>query len=450
MKRWLLLLLLASPAHCQVLQVAAGASTIQNAQGATATWFTPNTTSLLSVGMAHGQLVGAAQMQIENRRCRITLGDQSVSLSAEGGGIGLAARGISCRKKHVMFFTGAVGKAYSAPFFSGSQALDFGAGISYDWKFAGVQTSGVAALAAGRKTLLESASWRRSHVALIGSGGLLDSQIQFGGRGELQAGTFSAAAGRDTYIAEGQRATANSEGAALQLGRVGLHGSAFQGRSNGETFGASLRAGLLQVEANEFLAGSGHTLSVAVIQRLNQRWTIAEYITHAERSTAINFGGGYAGNVVAVSVQYQQQFFPFAAVPFQKVLSVQLSLQLPRSASAHVDLQAVPGEGLKFAGYGSKYVSTGIEVAPGQRAGKIGGVEISGFVREESGMPVNGAAVKVGGKILYTDSSGRFAARFPKAGAQPVEVMPDEFIAPGNWQVVSCSLSPSVCVVKRL
>jgi hypothetical protein len=444
MKPLLLILLLASPACGQVLQVAGGASTITDAQGLTATFYTPKTTNTFSIGASNGALVGGLQTKFNSRGCEMVLGDQQIFLTSGEGGLSAATRGVSCKRKHWAAFAGAIGRAYSAPFFSGTQAKDFGAGLSYNWNFKSLQTGGVLALTSGRKTALETLVWRHNQIRITGTGGLLESNRQFGGRAEWLTPQFAAALSRDTYISNGIRATATSEGFSSQFGPVGLHASAFQGKAHGETFGASIRAGFLQVDANEFLSPAGKTFSASTIQHLSQRWTIAQYFTRSGGNTSLNFGGGYTGNVASITASYQQMFFPFStAVPFQKVLSVQIALQLPHSTSAHMDLQAAPGQSLKWTGYGTSYLQTGVEIAGQPHVARISGFAYTGRVLDTQGNPVNGAAIRVGNETVYSDSEGRFMARFAKAGTQSLEVMIDEFLLPGKHTVVFCPPSIS-------
>lgn len=281
-----------------------------------------------------------------------------------------------------------------------------------------------------------------------GTGGWVENAGQLNGTVQYQTQPFSASVARSTYRFNGDTATTDSEAASATLGALNLHASAFQGRANGETFGATLRAGWLQVDGNEFFSRAGRTITGSFTQRLSRRFSVSEYYTRQGNQSAVNFGGAYTSNAVSISAAYQQMFFPFASVPFAKVLSLRFDFQLPHSTSAHVDLQATPGQAIRWTGYGASYVQTGVEIA-GQASApsKVHGVEISGFVRDKSGMPVEGAAVKVGDKIAYTDFNGKFTARFGKPGAQAVEVLLEEFTAPGNWEVVSCEAFN--CVVQR-
>jgi hypothetical protein len=62
---------------------------------------------------------------------------------------------------------------------------------------------------------------------------------------------------------------------------------------------------------------------------------------------------------------------------------------------------------------------------------------VQGVVKDDHGIPVEGAALHVGKEVVYTDSSGRFLVRFSKRGLFPLSVAPEEFITNGVYEAVS-------------
>ena len=62
---------------------------------------------------------------------------------------------------------------------------------------------------------------------------------------------------------------------------------------------------------------------------------------------------------------------------------------------------------------------------------------IQGVVLDDQGAPVEGAALRIGKQVAYTDSSGRFMLRFSKRGSFPFSLAPEEFLTNGVYQVVS-------------
>ena len=68
---------------------------------------------------------------------------------------------------------------------------------------------------------------------------------------------------------------------------------------------------------------------------------------------------------------------------------------------------------------------------------RMEGHVITGKVTTSDGLPVYGAAIRIGKALLYSDRDGRFFARERKPGRYKVEVIPSEFIATGNFTVIS-------------
>jgi hypothetical protein len=62
---------------------------------------------------------------------------------------------------------------------------------------------------------------------------------------------------------------------------------------------------------------------------------------------------------------------------------------------------------------------------------------IQGVVLDDLSTPVEGAALRIGKQVVYTDSSGRFMLRFSKRASFPLSLAPEEFLTNGVYQVVS-------------
>ena len=67
----------------------------------------------------------------------------------------------------------------------------------------------------------------------------------------------------------------------------------------------------------------------------------------------------------------------------------------------------------------------------------IGKYLVHGFVVDEEGVPVEGAAIRVGKELAYTNSTGRFSARFSKRGPFAIMVAHDEFITNAIYETIS-------------
>jgi len=62
---------------------------------------------------------------------------------------------------------------------------------------------------------------------------------------------------------------------------------------------------------------------------------------------------------------------------------------------------------------------------------------VQGVVVDEQGLPVEGAALRIGREIAFTDSSGHFLVRFSKHGPFALSVAPEEFLTNAVYEPVS-------------
>lgn len=60
-----------------------------------------------------------------------------------------------------------------------------------------------------------------------------------------------------------------------------------------------------------------------------------------------------------------------------------------------------------------------------------------GRVMDDEYQPVAGAALLIDNQVVFTDSQGRFFLRTSKARLCPIEVLLNQFLLPGHYEVVS-------------
>jgi hypothetical protein len=63
-------------------------------------------------------------------------------------------------------------------------------------------------------------------------------------------------------------------------------------------------------------------------------------------------------------------------------------------------------------------------------------------VHDELGQPVEGAAVAIGGEVVFTNSTGEFFVRVRSPREYDVAIRLDEFLFPGRWEIVN---APTRC-----
>jgi len=433
-KRLLLSLFLASPALCQTIEVQGGASSLYQAQGGGIVLYEPGFTTTASVGIFQGRLVGSAATQFDFRGWTIDAGDKQLFFTSGAAGIGTANRGLLVSRKgkrsEVAFFLGAVGRASTTPFFSGTQAFSFGSGFTFQHTFKrGFVFGTIAATAGNRHTALQDASWKWRALKLSETAGLLENRTFANGQGLIQFRHFAATISRTNYIFQNQSAGVTNEGFAALLGPLDLHASTFQSKgAPGETAGGSLRFGFLSVRADEFWQ-QGHTFSGSLNQHVG-RFRISQYINRSNGQTTFSAGGGFQSNWLSASVDHTVLYSLFTG-KFQNATVVTLSF---RVHDATVNLGTV---NRKWTAYGGEYIQTGLQLAGENRHAGISGHIVNGFVRDEKGVPVEGAAVEIGGRLVFSDSDGYFEARFRKTKPVAVRIRPEDFTAPGTWKLLA-------------
>ena len=459
-------LLFANVARGQVIGVQGGVSSLFNAEGGSLTLYTQDTNDTFGIGLVNNRLVAGANSEFVFHGWETKVGDGGIFLSTQQLGLSTVLRGIQTKRKYkdseLTVFTGLVGQSYSAPFFSGVTAKRFGTGFQYSRKFdfqnnrrtacrgvgcpirsGSLEFSTVGAYTNGRMTALEGATYHWRTLVLQGTSGLLEGRKYLIGQATQRFKHASLDAGRQTFIWQSRRSTVTSGNLAAWAGPLDGHASIFKSSlATGKNAGAGLRIGPITVRGDSFSSKGQHTLTGATMERFSRHWSLSQFYTRSNGQSSFNGGFTYTSNIVTASVGYQQAFIPFSNIPFQKVLSVTLSFQLPHGTSLNLATQAAPNSGKpRWTAYGGSYVEapwlpSGAQQGHSGRT-KIAGYEVRGKVVDAYG-PIEGAAIEVGGQLVYTNAEGVWTARFKKAQAVSIRVVLEEFTAPGNWRCVEC------------
>jgi hypothetical protein len=102
---------------------------------------------------------------------------------------------------------------------------------------------------------------------------------------------------------------------------------------------------------------------------------------------------------------------------------------------------ASPMGTVKYAAYGTAFAYRGGDGPPAAVAPyRFPRYRILGRVRDESGQPVAGAAVRIEREMVFSNSDGEFFLRRKKGRPCRIEVMLQEFLVPGRFEVVSAPL----------
>ena len=267
---------------------------------------------------------------------------------------------------------------------------------------------------------------------------------------------FSVGVGRQNYVQDSAdsepaiRATGNTvfAGGVWSNTRVtaGLYDSKSEGIRNLSSYLAVGRELTHWLDAEAFVLQSRpEGLPVVTTPLVNLRWRLSSRIGisqqvsfHAGKPTVL-LGASLITPIGEFVADYQvvhQPLKPFN--PFRSALNLTARLQLGRYSTS-VGTYVQPDGSVDYSASGSTFLYMGSfgGAQPQQVGGRMGRYVIRGAVRDEQGNGVEGAAVDIGGEMVFTNSSGEFFLRVGRPTRSAVKVLTGEFLLPGQWEVVS-------------
>ena len=172
---------------------------------------------------------------------------------------------------------------------------------------------------------------------------------------------------------------------------------------------------------------------------ITPRASLLQVVTRASGRTTVAFGGAFASGLTTIGVDYQVIHTPYRPrAPFAQTIALNVRLPLGNyrvSAASFV----TPDGRVNYTGSANTFFYAGDVLGGGNRPVEIKFERyiVEGTVVDESGVTVEGAAIDVGGSTVFTDSQGRFFVRRSSKRAAAVRVLVDEFLAAGQFEVVS-------------
>ena len=172
---------------------------------------------------------------------------------------------------------------------------------------------------------------------------------------------------------------------------------------------------------------------------ITPRASLLQVVTRASGRTTVAFGGAFASGLTTIGVDYQVIHTPYRPrAPFAQTIALNVRLPLGNyrvSAASFV----TPDGRVNYTGSANTFFYAGDVLGGGNRPVEIKFERyiVEGTVVDESGVAVEGAAIDVGGSTVFTDSQGRFFIRRSSKRAAAVRVRVDEFLAAGQFEVVS-------------
>jgi hypothetical protein len=260
-----------------------------------------------------------------------------------------------------------------------------------------------------------------------------------------------------------ERATVQGIGAGVGFGSLSLNGSYFKsytqaGNSNAlslgvrRTFAEHFEAGTDFLQGQYGQTAPARSVSANFREILNSRFSLTQIVTRNNGQTNVAYGGAFLSNIVSVSVDYQTVFLPFVQSgqgQIKQVVVLGLHFQLPHGMQLNTSTDITPLGQIRYTAYASTYAYRGL--GRGSNGASFTGSFFHNLVRgvvvDPRDQPIAGAALKIGGQVVVTDSDGNFLLRLKKPGQQPLEVSFDDFTAPGSYVLLQAP--PSVRAVRE-
>jgi hypothetical protein len=249
-----------------------------------------------------------------------------------------------------------------------------------------------------------------------------------------------------------QQASVNQVSSDFHIERFYFGTGLFSSNASGRTAqGTNLYVGRrigqrFEVNTNYFRskpqAGEAQTIvSGTVRENFSSRFSLLQLISRTAGQTTFAFGGDFTSNRLLMRADYQNVYLPFRPDrPFQQALALNVAFRITGPLQVTASSNVAPDGHLRYAFGASTYLYRlrgMVFNANSPDSFSIAKYLVQGTVKDDQGMPVEGAALRIGKEVAYTDSLGRFMVRFSKRGPFPLSLAPEEFITNGVYEVVS-------------
>ena len=229
--------------------------------------------------------------------------------------------------------------------------------------------------------------------------------------------------------------------------QAGLYDSESEGIGNvsnyfalGRSFGRWLDVEAYLLQSRPSVGAASSTPIVNLRERIFPRLTLLQQVAWNDGNrVTVQFGGELVLPFGDLGVSYQIVQQPFQPLdPFKSVLSLSARLQLGRYATS-VNTTFMPDGSVNYIATAATYLYLNQfgGMQPNLVQTQLGRFVIKGRVVDDTGQPVDGAALEFGGDLAFSNPEGQFLLRVGRPREYPVIVRFDEFLLPGRWEVLS-------------
>ncbi len=181
--------------------------------------------------------------------------------------------------------------------------------------------------------------------------------------------------------------------------------------------------------------------SGTVRENFSSRFSLLQLISRTAGQTTYAFGGDFTSNRFQLRADYQNVYLPFRPDrPFEQALALNVTIRVKGPLQVMAVSNVAPDGHLRYSFGASTYLyrlSGMAGSALPQETFSMAKYMVKGVVRDESGNPIEGAALHIGKQVAYSDSAGHFQVRASKHGPYALTVVPDEFLTNLIYEPVS-------------
>lgn len=248
---------------------------------------------------------------------------------------------------------------------------------------------------------------------------------------------------------QNESSSVRSGSATLQVAKAILSGTVYDSSAMGETNHAAAFTAArdfthwvrvmsdYMVSKPKGMSGSS-SLFTTVTETLNQHISVNESISNSNGQTSLLYGGSLLTNLLTVSANYETFYVPVnTASPFQESLMLDVSLHLFGRATLHGASFVGPTGQMLYTATADALAVHGMASLPGEEQPDMGNSVLRVQVVDPENHPVEGAALLVDARPVFTDQDGYFALREHKPRQHKLRVLTDQFLDGGNWAVRS-------------
>jgi hypothetical protein len=224
-----------------------------------------------------------------------------------------------------------------------------------------------------------------------------------------------------------------------------VYDSSFEGKTNhAAAFTANREfTRWIRVMSNYMVSktkGSAQSTSLftTVTETMSPRFSVNQSFSTSNGQTSVLYGGSLLTNLCTISANYETFYVPTRpSDPFQESLLLDVSLHLFGRVNLHGGTFVGPTGKLLYTATANGVTSHESNSNPAYRQPSLGNSIVHILVADIDHRPVEGAALLVDSRPVFTNTDGAVVIHENKPRQHTISVVTDQFLDGGLWEVVS-------------